>query len=347
MKVEKIIGGEFECIRTNVEPVKNNCVFTPFTFSSGRTALYNIITCCIEKLQCKKVILPDYLCDSIIKTVESIGVAFDFYHILDNLIPDWGSISTKCELGGVILFIDYYGIIDNEPTIRKIKEEYNNIVVIKDLVQAPYHIDETSLADFQFTSFRKCFAVPDGSWVITKHQINQPVKEPKFAEYKMAASYLKSIRQYGDFGDDIYLDLYSKGEGLVGSHMDEDMSDFTKQHLLSMDWKRVSLLRKRNSDVVIKGLKTMGITPIAKPNETAIPLFIPIALENRDIVRRRLFESNIFLPIHWPLEETMSKKYGLTTGAKYAKEELSIIVDQRYGTSEMTKILETLEKSMK
>lgn len=50
--------------------------------------------------------------------------------------------------GGVILFIDYYGIIDNEPSIRKIKEEFNGLVVIKDLVQAPYHIDETSLADF-------------------------------------------------------------------------------------------------------------------------------------------------------------------------------------------------------
>ena len=249
--------------------------------------------------------------------------------------------------GGVILFIDYYGIIDNEPTIRKIKEEYDDIVVIKDLVQAPYHIDKASFADFQFTSFRKCFAVPDGSWVITKHQIQQPIKEPKFAEFKMAASYLKSIRQYGDFGDDIYLELYSKGEGLVGSQMDEDMSNFTKQHLLSMDWKRFSLLRKRNSDVVLNGLSALGINPIAKPHKTSTPLFIPIALENRDNIRRKMFESNIFLPIHWPLEESLSKKYGLTTGAKYAKEELSIIVDQRYGTTEMTRILETLEKAIK
>lgn len=100
MKVETIIGGEFECIRTKVGTVSNNCEFTPFTFSSGRTALYNIITYCIEKLKCKKVILPDYLCDSVIETVESTGVAFDFYHILDNLNPDWSSISIKCEPGG-------------------------------------------------------------------------------------------------------------------------------------------------------------------------------------------------------------------------------------------------------
>lgn len=347
MKVDTIIGGEFECIRTKVRPVSNNSVFTPFTFSSGRTALYNIVTYCIEKLQCNKVILPDYLCDSIIETVEATGIAFDFYHILDNLIPDWSSISNKCALGGAILFIDYYGIIDNEPTIRKIKEEYDNLVVIKDLVQAPYHIDKKSSADFQFTSFRKCFAVPDGAWVITKHQIHQPTNDPKFAEYKMAASYLKSIRQYGDFGDDIYLELYSKGESLVGSQMDEDMSDFTKQNLLMMDWKRFSLLRKRNAAVVMEGLNALGITPIAKPKETSTPLFIPIALKNRDKVRRKMFESNIFLPVHWPIEESMAKKYSLTTGAKYAKEELSIIVDQRYGTADMTRILETLEKAIK
>ena len=95
MKVDTIIGGEFECIRTKVRPVSNNSVFTPFTFSSGRTALYNIVTYCIEKLQCNKVILPDYLCDSIIETVEATGIAFDFYHILDNLIPEIGRASCR------------------------------------------------------------------------------------------------------------------------------------------------------------------------------------------------------------------------------------------------------------
>lgn len=163
----------------------------------------------------------------------------------------------------------------------------------------------------------------------------------------MAASYLKSIRQYGDFGDDIYLELYSKGESLVGSQMDEDMSDFTKQHLLNMDWKRFSLLSKRNAAVIMDGLDTLGITPIAKPQETSTPLFIPIALQNRDVVRRKMFESDIFLPVHWPINDGLSKKYGLTTGAKYAKEELSIIVDQRYGTTEMNRILEALEEAIK
>lgn len=100
MKVDTIIGGEFECIRTNLSPVSGNSVFKPYTFSSGRTALYNIVTYCIEKIQCKKVILPDYLCDSIIETVVATGIAIDFYHVLDNLIPDWNSIANKSVRGG-------------------------------------------------------------------------------------------------------------------------------------------------------------------------------------------------------------------------------------------------------
>lgn len=100
MNVNTIIGGEFECIRTNVRPIPNNSLFKPFTFSSGRTALYNIVAFCIEKLQCTTILMPDYLCDSIIETVESSGIAFDFYHILDNLTPDWSSISNKCVQGG-------------------------------------------------------------------------------------------------------------------------------------------------------------------------------------------------------------------------------------------------------
>lgn len=203
------------------------------------------------------------------------------------------------------------------------------------------------MADFQFTSFRKSFAVPDGAWVITKHQLRQPLKTPKFAEYKIAASYLKSMRLYGDFSDEIYLDLYAKGERLVGSDIDEDMSDFTKQHISNMDWKRFSLLRKRNAKIIVDGLSTLGIHPIAIPQKASIPLFIPIALHNRDKVRQKMFDSNIFLPVHWQIDDSFSQKYKLTTGGKYAKEELSIIVNQRYGTADMTRILETLEKALK
>lgn len=347
MTVNTIIGGEFECVRYNENLSLKTLSFKPYTFSAGRTALYNIIIYCKEQLQSKIIFLPDYLCDSIVDAVHATEMVIDFYHVSEKLLPEWKSISDKLRNGGVILFIDYFGIIDNEPEIKKIKQYNENVVVIKDLVQAPYHINENSLADFQFTSFRKSFAVPDGAWVITKHQIRQPLKAPKFAEYKIAASYLKSMRHYGDFSDEIYLDLYAKGECLVGSDMDEDMSDFTKQHISNMDWKRFSLLRKRNAKMIVDGLSTLGIQPIAIPQKTSIPLFIPIALHNRDKVRQKMFDSNIFLPVHWQIDDNFSQKYKLTTGAKYAKEELSIIVDQRYGTADMTRILETLEKALK
>ena len=175
----------------------------------------------------------------------------------------------------------------------------------------------------------------------------QPSNTSKFAEYKIAASYLKSLRSYGYFQDEIYLDLYSKGESLVGVDMNEDMSCFSKGIICKMDWKQVSLLRKQNAKTIIDGLNSLGITPIAVPSQVSVPLFIPVSVQNRDAVRRKMFESNIFLPIHWPIDDSISDKYKLITGTKYAKSELSIIVDQRYGVTDMVRILETLESVLK
>ncbi len=343
-----IIGGEFECCSTKEQ--YSHCIFEkiePYTFSSGRVALYNIVMYCMKNLQCDKVILPDYLCDSIIYAIQYADLEIDFYHVTAQLLPDWQSVSCKIHRGVVILFIDYFGIIDNEPFIKQLKQQDDKIIVIKDLVQAPYHITDNSFADFQFTSFRKAFAVPDGSWVITKFKMSQPSNPSKFAEYKIAASYLKGIRSYGYFQDEIYLDLYSKGESLVGNDMNEDMSSFSKDFICKMDWERISLLRKRNTQTIIEGLHSLGITPIAVPSQDSIPLFIPISVQNRDKVRRKMFKSNIFLPIHWSIDDCISDKYKLITGAMYAKSELSIIVDQRYGVTDMVRILETLESALK
>ena len=76
-----------------------------------------------------------------------------------------------------------------------------------------------------------------------------------------------------------------------------------------------------------------------KDNCNHIPLCIPVYWENRDEVRRRMFQHEVFCPVHWPLEGMDVKK-----GKEMAEHELSLIIDQRYGQKDMELIISLLKR---
>lgn len=73
--------------------------------------------------------------------------------------------------------------------------------------------------------------------------------------------------------------------------------------------------------------------------EDKTPLFIPIFLDNRDVLRKELFSNEIFVPIHWPV----SKKDVNENSGMYSKE-LSLICDQRYDEEDMKKQLSIIRQ---
>ena len=218
-------------------------------------------------------------------------------------------------------------------------------MIILDNVQAPYAMLEESNADFTFSSFRKAFPVADGSWVLSKQPgLEQPIKVNEFAQYKIAASYLKVIREQQLFNDEVYLNLYHVGEEKIDDDYLTDMTQLSKSILADMEWHRWAILRKRNADVIVEGLRQLGISPIVEVKEEHVPLFVPIRIENRDKVRKAMFSNNIFLPVHWPVEAEYNGR--LKRGSDLAEHELSIIVDQRYTVGDMKRILSILERNI-
>ena len=85
-------------------------------------------------------------------------------------------------------------------------------------------------------------------------------------------------------------------------------------------------------------MSELGIKPLISVPEDAVPFFVPIYLENRNEVRKRMFQQEVFCPVHWPLDGMKVK-----CGAKMAAHELSLIVDQRYGQKDMDEIINCLK----
>ena len=339
-----MIGGEFQITVTDILNAQNQHFEAPdvYTFSSGRAALYQILKYLKLEKGISHFLLPDYLCSSVLVPVKELGLDFSFYPIDERLELEEIEFKKQYKKGTAVLLINYYGLQNLNSQIKAIRNINEHAIIIEDDVQAYYEFKKPlDSVDFKFTSLRKTFAVPDGGLVKTKHHLPKVSVPNTFGQYKAAAALLKSMRE-GNFNDQIYLELFEKGESLIDSELECGMSQIAEKLYSFMNEEHVKVRRLNNAEYLIEELKKIGICPILFLEEGHVPLFIPILLKNRDEVRKAMFQKEIFCPVHWPLEGMEIKR-----GEQMYKEELSLIIDQRYGRKEMDQIVSILKSLRK
>ncbi len=336
-----MIGGEFPIAVTDILNAGGRRKEEPdvFKYASGRAALYQILKYLKSENNVCRVLLPDYLCSSILVPVKALELEYGFYPINEALELDEQSFTALYHKGTSVLVINYFGLKDLTNQISFIRNLDNKAIIIEDDVQAYYEFKKPlGDVDFKFSSLRKTFAVPDGGLVKSKHQLPVIETPNTFGQYKATAALIKSMRE-GNFNDQVYLEMFEKGESIIDGELECGMSLFAKKLYGSLDEERVKVRRLNNAHYIVEQLAKNGIKPLLPLKEEHTPLFIPIILQNRDEVRKKMFQHKIFCPVHWPLEGMVLKR-----GKVMAETELSLIIDQRYGQKEMDVIVNTLWK---
>ena len=333
-----MLGGEFEIDlstrRDGFRPAADT-----YYYASGRAALYQILKSLKEKVT--KIWLPDWLCHTMVEAAQRAGFECEFYELSADFTATVEALDAKgFKDGGLVLLVNYFGLQDLTSTSKTIKEAYPNAIVVEDDVQAYFCFagDTNPYADYRFTSLRKTFSSPDGGLVYTKHpmpSVNQP---NTFAKYKIEAGVMKFHRGESGVRDEDYLALFEKGSELIDENYESVMSHESEMLFAGTDTKWVKQKRQENASCLLDGLKSLGIELLIEAPKGKVPLFVPIYLENRNEVRKRMFQSEVFCPVHWPLEGLPLKK-----GAEMAAHELSLIVDQRYSSKDMDLILSLLK----
>lgn len=328
--MQDVMGGEF--LICNEHLTRGSRV--PIDYSSGRCALFYILRQ-IEKegVKDKNIFLPDFLCDSITKTVIEAGWKYKFYHINSTLRFDPKEI-VENQFSDVVLVINYFGMLNLDKEILWIKENIPNILVIEDDVQAFYSYSETK-ADYSFASIRKWFPCPDGGFVFSKYAVEKPQRPSKiWSYYKFAGNILKNYSQY--IGERISLNLIEKGEKLLEKDYLTRCSAVGQKLFSNIEFEEIAAKRKENARVLHNRLLEMEISHIY--SDESVPLFVPIFVQDRDALRRTFFEHRIFAPVHWP------RVNGELNGTnELYNTELSLICDQRYGLDDIEKELEVLK----
>ena len=332
-----MIGGEFE-----IDLSLQGNGFSPktdtFYYASGRAALYQILLS-LTPHHCK-IWLPDWLCHTMVDAVSKAGFEYCFYELDEQFMATLNALD-KCgfKSGDVLLMVNYFGLQDLTETAKAIKKAFPNSVVIEDDVQAYWVFAEKDnlYADYRFTSLRKSFAVPDGGLV--KSHKPMPVVNGKnsFSPLKLKAGQMKQNRGQEGIRDEDYLSLFEEGEILIDDNFGSIMTDASKRLYAGVDINKAKQQRQANASCILKGLSELGIKPLIPVADDAVPLFVPIYLENRNEVRKRMFQHEVFCPVHWPLEGMNVK-----CGKDMTLHEMSLIVDHRYRECDMKFILELM-----
>lgn len=332
-----MIGGEFEI------DLSLQRVFTPqsdvYYYASGRTALYQILRSLSS--QHRKLWLPDWLCHTMVDAVEKAGFEYSFYELDADFKASINALDKSgFKDGEAVLMINYFGLQDLTGISKSIKDAYPNVVVIEDDVQAYWVFSEKDnpFADYRFTSLRKALPVPDGGLVKTKRPMPRAIEKNTFAPLKIKAGAMKFHRGEAGISDEDYLKLFKEGDKLIPENYESVMSPDSQQLFAGTDLEKAKKQRQANAAQLIAGLDKIGKKTMIPVSPGSVPLFVPIYLENRDEVRRKMFQHEIFCPVHWPLDGMSVKR-----GTDMAAHELSLIIDQRYSRKEMDEILTMFE----
>ena len=313
---------------------------------SGRTAIDLIIQDIAKTRTMRSVYMPAWCCDSMIAPFVSRRIEIELYDgfkIQDsrfksletwNLKPE---TTDSCE--SILYMTNYFGYentIDIE-IVKRFKEK--GVVILYDRTHSFLMDDDPylELADYIFASIRKWMGVICGAVVEGVNAYH--LKPYPYLDCKEKAMRMKKAFIDGDTSIDkqAFLNLYGEfGHHLAEDYQNYEMDDLSYAIYKATDFEVMKAQRKANAQYLYEHLK--GVRFMYDFTDKAVPLFVPLLFESkeqRDAVRRKLIEDEIYCPIHWPQPALIPAGYAVN---KIYDTELSLICDQRYTTEDMARM---------
>lgn len=135
-----------------------------------------------------------------------------------------------------------------------------------------------------------------------------------------------------------FLNQYAESNKILANdYKDYSIDKKSYEILMGIDLDKIINQRKENVLVIYEKLKKNTKIKFLNENYNGKDclLFVPIILENnlRNSLRKYLIEKEIYLPVHWPLEEKLNNIFD---------KELSLICDQRYSQKEIESYIDLI-----
>lgn len=309
-----------------------------FVFS-GRTAIETILK---NEPNIRKAMLPSYCCDSMVEPFRKADIDVCFFSVkydaglqIQLNIPE----DVDC-----LLWCNYFGYKNDMPDMSKFTERGG--IVIEDITHSFFSIKQYhSQSDYLVASIRKWVPLLCGGYCASLKRKLQyiPIMQPsdEFLQKKRSAMIFKREYLLGNKKidkNDFLNKFFSSNRWIAENYSNLSIDPQSERFIETMDFTRVRKKRIRNAKILHKDLiKNQEIQILFDEKQMDCPLFVPILVKKRqrDLIRKRLIDNQIYCPIHWP-------KPDMDCDSNLYDCELSLICDQRYGDEDMKKIVTVL-----
>ena len=289
--------------------------------NSARSALKIIL----EAADIKKIWLPAYTCDAVVKAVQDLGIEYDFYKIEPTF-----DVDAQLRLGDndYILIVDYYGLSDR--AVARGLERFGNKNTIVDCSQAFFAPETRALGTIW--SPRKFFGVPDGGLLhSTVLDIHQPDVRDEGSENRMAHLISRiTTRPEQAYGK------YLEAEQSIAEMPVLGMSRLTERLLESVDFQVAKQARSQNASYLHGRLKEYNKLDLSITTKTA-PLCYPLLPKRKMANRSDLVTQRVFLPRYWP--EVLGRVDASSFEWELVSNGLFLPCDQRYTEKDMDRLI--------
>ncbi len=345
-KAEMELGSEFYLDLSRLEETTDTVftylgVFYTIYTDSGRSALRLLA----DRLSRETVLIPDYICGTVMEAMpESSKIIC--YPVDRRFGIDLCRMEELIR-GHSIRFLylmHYFGTLQRKDILSRIaewKEKYQ-LTVIEDTTHSIF-TERLTVGDYGIASLRKWFPIPDGGVLYTKEKklLPRQPEEKRKASRKVEAMLLKKLFLTEGFDCNTkYREIFAKEEAAFDCQtVVYGMSDIARFLLSHFSIDSMCERRRKNTALLLEGLRHMGYEAAVEASETDVLLTLPVYVKERDCLRRRLMEHHIYCAVHWPLEHS-----GVYEDAGWIRDHiLSLPIDQRYQRDEMEYLLECLE----
>lgn len=319
---------------THLDDIYPNAYF----LANGRMCICTLI----KQYEWKRIWIPEYFCYEVIESIRKTGIDICFYSDYpgnnDKIIIE----NIPFEKNDVLLRMNYFGM-------RKFRSEKKiPVAVIEDhthdlLGQWALHSD----ADWCIASLRKTLPIPEGgmlwspkgyscNYFIKKDNDNEVMASERWKAMELKADYLMNK----DINKESFRQIYLKTEDIIDQMdvictIDTRSMEFLQQFDI-LEWYKT---KKRN----LNQLNEKIHLDIFQSEDTSNNLFSFICLmknkEERDAVRKRLIENQVYTAALWSLPDNTSTK------AKNISERMiSIHCDGRYSLDNILELVNRINQ---
>lgn len=286
--------------------------------NTGRNCLEYILKC---RGYCK-VYIPYYTCEVVLEPFNELGVEYEYYHINHQL-----ELSEVVSLKNdeALLYTNYFGL--KQAYVEQLAKGYGKQLIV-DNTQAFYARPVEGIDTFY--TCRKFFGVPDGAYLYTD------VKAISGLEQDVSYDRMSFLLKRLDLGaEEAYADFREQSEKLVGQPI-KSMSNLTGQMMLGINYKAVAQRRRENYQYLHEHLAATNLLQLPL-DVGAVPMVYPYLTDNKTL-KQQLIAEKIFVATYWPNVFEWCKPEDWEY--QFAKCTTFIPIDQRYGITDMNRILE-------